>query len=147
MRQIRVWTIVLASVAYVVVGIGTAMLAGAASAPTGVKGWRLAAWLLSLAVFGVHLAIERGRHEQRPGAARQIAWRVALAVALGALGAAALGPMRSHWGEPHMLRLAILSLIAWPVLTGVPAFAVAWVIVLVLDRLGVRSRASRSRAG
>ncbi|HSQ30423.1 MAG TPA: hypothetical protein VLN49_11270 [Gemmatimonadaceae bacterium] len=147
MRQMRVWTILVAGVAYVVVGIGTALLAGAASSPTGVQAWRLAAWLLSLAVFGVHLAIERGRHEHRPGAARHIASQVALAVALGALGVAALGPMRSHWREPHMVRLALLSLVAWPVLTGVPAFAVAWMLVLILDRLGVRTRASRSRAG
>lgn len=147
MQQIRVWTILLAGVAYVVVGIGTAMLAGVASSPTGVQGWRLAAWLLSLGVFGVHLVIERRRHEYRPGAARKIALQVALAVALGALGVAALGPMRSHWGEPHVLRLALLSLVAWPVLTGVPAFAVALTISIVLDRLGARTQASRSRAG
>jgi hypothetical protein len=147
MRQINVWTVLLVSASYVVVGIGTAMLAGVASSPAGVQGWRLAAWLLSVAVFGVHLVIERSRREARPGAARQIALQVALAVALGALGVAALGPVRSHWGEPHLLNVAILSLVAWPVLTGVPAFAAALTIVFLLDRLGARTRAARSRAG
>jgi hypothetical protein len=142
MRQISRWTILLAAVAYVVVGIATAVLAGVASSPTGVQAWRLAAWLLSLAVFGIHLVIERGRHERRPGAGRRIALQVALAVALGGLGLAVLGPMRSHWGEPHMLRLVLLSLVAWPVLTGVPAFAVAFMIVFVLDRRSARTRAS-----
>ena len=61
MRQRTGWTILLASVAYVVVGIGTSMLAGAAVSRTGVQAWRLAAWLLSLVVFGVHLASEHRR--------------------------------------------------------------------------------------
>ncbi|MDE3152034.1 MAG: hypothetical protein KGL93_07275 [Gemmatimonadota bacterium] len=136
MRQVKAWTVVLASVAYVIVGMGTATLARAASSPAGVKAWRLAAWLFSLAVFGIHLAIERGRGGRR----LSVAIHVACAVALGACALAALGPVRGHWGEPHFLKLTALSLVAWPILTGVPAFAVALVVGVVLDRAETGTR-------
>lgn len=130
MRQIRVWTVLLAGAAYVIVGTATAALAGMASSPTGVKTWRLAAWLLSLGIFGTHIAVERRRQLR----AVSVATSVALAVALGAFVVAALGPFRAHWGDPSRLRLAMLSLVAWPLLTGIPAFGVALVVGVVLDR-------------
>lgn len=132
MRRLRVSTLLLASTAYVVVGIGTAMLAGTASSLGGVKGWRATAWLLSLVVFLVHLAVERRRAEGR----RSVAAHVALAVALGAFGVAALGPLRAHWAEPARFRLALLSIVAWPLLTGVPAFFAAFVMGALLDLAG-----------
>jgi hypothetical protein len=135
-RQSAVRTVLLASIAYVAVGVATAALAGAASSSAGVKGWRLTAWLVSLAVFSIHLAIERYRHVPHSSAAL----RVALAVALGAFGVAALGPLRSHWGEPQLVKMAALSLVLWPVLTGVPAFGVALVGGHVVDRLTGRTR-------
>lgn len=140
MRHLRVWTVVLASAGYIVVGFGFAILAGMASSPTGVKTWRLAAWLFSLLIFGVHLAIERPRHGSRRAAAVQ----VALAVALGALGVAILGPFRAHWGEPNLAKLALLSLVAWPLLTGVPAFVVALTIGVILDRVASDKQEARA---
>jgi hypothetical protein len=109
-----------------------------ASSPAAVKGWRVAAWLLGLAVFGLHLTIERHRTAQR----LSVATHVALAVALGAFIVAALGPFRAHWGEPSRLKLALLSLLAWPVLTGAPAFVVALIVGLLLDRVAGSPRAS-----
>jgi hypothetical protein len=58
---------------------------------------------------------------------------VAFAVALGAAGVAALGPLRAHWDEPTRLRLILLSVVAWPLLTGVPAFLVALFGRVLLD--------------
>ena len=130
-----------AAAAYVLVGIGTAILAGMAPSSAGVKGWRFAAWLLSLVVFAVHFAMERDRDGRR----LNVAARVAFAVAIGAFGVAALGPLRMHWSEPARLKLAMLSLVAWPLLTGVPAFVVAFFGGLVLDRLA-GTPASRSGA-
>ena len=141
MRRTRAWTILLACVAYVVVGSGTAILAGVATSPAGVKAWRFIAWLLSLVVFAIHFAMER-RVDERP---RRVAIRVAAAVALGAFGVALLGPVRSHWGEAHLPRLIALSLIAWPVLAGVPAFVVALLAGLLRDRVGTGTQTSRSR--
>jgi hypothetical protein len=124
--------ILIAGAGYVIVGIGTAYLAGAASSPAGVKGWRLAAWLLSLAVFVLHFVIERARRLP----ASRVALRVALGVGLGAFGVAALGPVRTHWGQPHLMHGAVLSLGLWPIATGVPAFGVALIAGFVIDRLG-----------
>ena len=143
MRQIRAWTLLIPSVAYVLIGVGTAALAGMATSPGAVKGWRLAAWLLSLGVFGMHLASERRRHHR----ALAVATRVALGVALGALGLAAFGPVRSHWGEPSRLKLIVLSLVAWPLLTGLPAFVVALIGGRLLDYMRARAQVSASRAG
>jgi hypothetical protein len=121
----------IASLAYVGVGIGTAALSAAASEPRGVKAWRVAAWVLSLGVFGLHVVFERRQTVSRSRAALD----VALAVALGAFGVAALGPVRSHWGDPHLIRVAILSLAAWPLLTGVPAFCAALLVNFGIDHL------------
>src|ERR1043166_2650465 len=96
MRPTGVRSILLAGAAYIIVGIGTASLAGTASSSAGVKAWRLAAWLLSLAIFAAHFALERRARSR----GLHIAARVALAVALGAFGVAALGPVRAHWAEP-----------------------------------------------
>ena len=130
MKLIRLRTVLLAGAAYFVVGIATAALAGMASSPSGVKGWRLVAWLLSLAIFSVHFAIERRRSTRGVS----VAVRVALGVALGAFVLAAVGPLRSHWSDPSRMKVALLSLVAWPVLTGIPAFLVALVASSVLDR-------------
>jgi len=140
MRPIRLRTVLLASAAYIVVGIATAALAGMASSPSGVKAWRLAAWLLSLAIFGVQIAIERRRRLGRVS----VAVSVALAVAIGAFVLAALGPLRSHWGDPSRLKLALLSLVAWPVLTGIPAFLVALTAGFFLDRFATDDHPTRS---
>jgi len=141
MRARGVGTVLLAGAAYVLVGTGTATLAGLASSAAAVKGWRLAAWLLSLAVFALHFALERHRRARR----LRVAARVALAVAVGALGVAALGPIRTHWGEPSRPKLVVLSLVAWPILTGVPAFVVALLAGLLLDRAGADTKESHSR--
>ena len=139
MRQLRVVTVLLAGVAYVVIGMGTAILAREASSAAGVKFWRFAAWLLSIGVFVVHFVIERRRHAR----GLTVAALVAAAVALGGLGVAALGPLRAHWGDPHGFRRAVLSLVLFPIVTGLPAFLVALIGDVVLDR---RTRMSGRRA-
>lgn len=121
-----------------VIGTGTSVLAAAVSSAAAGKGSRLAAWLLSLVVFGVHFTIERRRDRRRV----RVAASVALAVAIGAFGVAALGPIRTHWADPARLRLALLSLVAWPLLTGLPAFVVALLGGIGLDRLAAQTEAS-----
>jgi hypothetical protein len=143
MQPRRAGTVLLAGAAYVLIGIGTAMLAGMASSSAALKGWRLAAWLLSLVVFCVHFAVERNRDAPRVS----VAEHVALAVAIGAFGVAVLGPLRMHWGEAARLKLVMLSLVAWPILTGVPAFVVALLGGILLDRLTPGTQASRSHVG
>ncbi len=134
MRRPHSWTLLFAAAAYILVGSATAVLSGMASSPTTVKAWRLAAWLLSLVVFVAHLAVERRRRVPSLSVARYVSG----AVALGAMGVAAMGPLRAHWGEPERIRLALLSIVAWPILTGVPAFVVAFITGLLLDRVAQR---------
>lgn len=140
--QRKAVTILLAGAAYVLIGIGTSMLAAGVTSSGGGKAWRLAAWLLSLVIFFVHFATERDREPRRV----RVAARVALAVAIGAFGVAALGPLRMHWADAARLKLVLLSLVAWPVLTGVPAFVVALLGGVVLDRLAARAQSSPSHA-
>lgn len=121
----------LAAASYAGVGITTAYLAGSASSVHLRTAWRLAAWLLSLVVFGAHLAYEHVRLGSR---ARTAAAHSAAAVALGAFALAVAGPVRSYWGTSGFGRLT-MSLVLWPVLTGVPAFIVALVAGSILGRL------------
>ena len=128
---------VVVAIVYAVVGIVTAALAGAAVSTQMRTGWRLAAWLLSLAAFIGHVAYEQLRLKS---AVRATAAHAAAAVALGAFALAAAGPVRGHWGASDFWRASLLSLPLWPVITGVPAFLVALVAATVLKRLGSGDR-------
>lgn len=123
--------IVLAGAGYVVIGTAAALFAGTASSPAAVKTWRAAAWLLSVVLFVFHFTAERRRSVPR----LRVAVDVALAVASGAAGLAVLGPLRAHWADPARFRLALLSIVAWPLLAGVPTFVVALVGGFLLDRV------------
>jgi hypothetical protein len=131
--------VVAASLAYVMVGIITAGLAGAAASLAATKAWRLAGWALSLAVFMVHVVASRHR---QPGSPLGAAARVAIAVAVAALVLAIVGPVRGHWGEPAIGRVALLSVVLWPLMTGIPAFGVAVAVGHVIDRIGRRASGS-----
>jgi hypothetical protein len=140
MRQIRLRTVLLATLAYVIIGLATPALAAAASSAGGVKGWRLAAWILSIVVFLVHANAARRRGTER----RSAALEVGLAVALSALVLAAAGPVRTHWNETDRRSAVVLSLFLWPLLTGVPACAFAWLVGYALDRMTKRPQSPPS---
>jgi uncharacterized membrane protein YhdT len=135
-RTAWIWSMLAVATIYVVVGIVTADLAGSASTPRGVTGWRQAAWLLSIVVFIGNLVYD---HVRFRNAARDSAVHVAAAVALATFVLAAVGPVRSHWGNPDIARVALLSLPLWPILAGVPAFLVALLAKPILRRL-IRDR-------
>ncbi len=122
--------VVVASVAYVTIGVVTAVLARNAPSPAATTGWRLVALGLSVAVFVTHVTVSRRGNRRSPSVA---AWLVALSVAVSAFILAAAGPVRSHWSEPDFTRGAGLSLILWPPLTGLPAFGVAFAMIHLLD--------------
>lgn len=109
---------VLVGVTYAVVGVAFAW------PTTHVRAWRLAAWLVSAAVFAGHLALERFGLRSRPLPA---ATHVALAVALGAFGLALGAVVHSllAGSSADHRRLVLIALVAWPVITAVPAFFVA----------------------
>jgi hypothetical protein len=96
--------------------------------------WRLAAWAVCAAAYVGHLAYEHFGCRNSP---RATAFHTAAAVALGTFGlavAAALHRLGAS-GRAAPMHLYALALIAWPLITGLPAFIVALVLTEVLGRL------------
>jgi hypothetical protein len=133
-------TVIPFGVAYVMIGIVTAALAGSAASIQGRTLWRFAAWGVSLLVFGGQLIAERIRFRNTT---LRSALHTSLAVAFGALALAAAGPVRSHWGTDSQQR-TLIALLLWPVLTGLPSFLVALGAGAVLDRVLGRAPSASS---
>lgn len=110
------WSVLIVALLYFVIGIGFAALAREAGVA-----WRLVAWVISAALFAAHIGYEHARLHSPP---RTTALHAALAVALGAFGLAAAAT--AHAMATGSLRGAFaIALVAWPILTGLPAYLVA----------------------
>jgi hypothetical protein len=127
-------TALLIGALYLVVGLASAALAGAASSRQMQFFWRLSAFVISAVVFAAHIAHE---HFRLRNTARPTAWHTSMAVAIGGFAlalAANIHDLGSASGyRPRML----IALVAWPLLTAVPAFIVA---LAVAAGLGVKRR-------
>jgi hypothetical protein len=129
-RRAWVRAAVLFGVAYFLIGRLFALPA------SHVHAWRLAAWMVSGVAFAAHIGYEHSRLRHSP---RSTALHAALAVAIGAFAlalAANIHDLGSASGyRPRML----IALVAWPLLTAVPAFIVSLVVAagLGVKRLGV----------
>ena len=117
---------------YAALGFVTGELSKSAASPQWQNAWRLSAWPLSFLVFACHFGYERLKLANPPIRAAR---HVAIAAGLGGLFLALVGPVRTHWGADDFGRAAVLSLAVWPLLTGIPAFLLAWIGGSVLDRL------------
>jgi hypothetical protein len=127
--------VILLGVLYLVVGLTFGALAGASSNQMRAA-WRLSAWLISGAAFLTHIGHEHFRLRHSPATT---AMHASLAVGLGAFGLAVAANIHALGsGSTHKRALA-LALVAWPVLTAVPAFVVALgaAALLTLRRRGV----------
>ena len=125
-------TAMLVAIVYPVVGIVFALPANSAASNEVRFAWRLAAWLVSAATFAAHIAYEHFRSRNPP---LRAALHVSLAVALGAFILAVWVNVHAHWvASAHQSPLAPLALIAFPAVTGIPAFLVALAAVAVLAR-------------
>ena len=121
-----------AAVTYCVVGLTVRWLAAsAASDQLRNLSWP-AAWVISAAVFGAHVVhVSRRTHTSLVlGAAH-----VSLAVAAAAVILAALGLVRTLWGDPDRQTAAFFSLLIWPAVTAVPAFVLALAGGVILRRV------------
>jgi hypothetical protein len=128
--------IVLLGGVYFIVGVVFGELAKWAGSEQGQFRWRLAAWGVSGAVYAAHIAHEHFRLRSR---ATILALHVALATALGAFllaAAATLHALRVVSHAPYWLYL--LALVLWPLMTGLPAFVVAFVAAKVLALVSPR---------
>ena len=103
-----------------------------------VRAWRLAAWLVSGAAYAAHIGYEHLRLRSSP---RVTASHAALGVAIGAIALAVAGMVHALSTGSVIGPAWLLALVAWPLVTAVPAFLVALVAGTVLARL------SRTRGG
>jgi hypothetical protein len=128
--------VLLVGAIYALAGLVFGARAGEASSQQIRVAWRLAAWAVSAAAFGVHIAYEHIRVRSAP---RPAALRVASAAALGAFAlavAANLHRLQARAAAPDDHAAALgLSLVLWPAITALPAFVVALVAAALLARL------------
>lgn len=124
---------VLVAAVYTAIGITFALPAG------NLRFWRLAAWLVSGFVYGVHLMYERFQLRHSVPAA---ALHVAVGAALGAFGLAVGANVHSLSvaSTPRQHQLLLIALVAWPVITGIPAFLVALATGGMLGKVSPQER-------
>ena len=127
-RQAWIAAAILIGAMYAVIGVVFAWPA------THVRAWRLAAWLLSGAAFAAHIGYECFGSRNAP---RRAALHVASAVAVGAFGLAVGANIHSLSvaSTSQHRRLLLVALVAWPIITGLPAFLVALGASELLARL------------
>jgi hypothetical protein len=131
--------VVLLGVGYMVVGVTFAAVPNWISSNQ-LRTWRLAAWVVSGIAFAAHIVYEQVRLRS---STTTTASHASLAAALGAFGLAAAANVHSLGsGANHQRPLLLVALVAWPVLTAVPAFLVALgaAALLALRRRDVRQR-------
>jgi hypothetical protein len=114
---------------YFVVGVGSAALAASAPSERMQFVWRWGAFIVSGIVFVAHIALEIVR---RWNGARAIAWRAAVAAALGGFGLAISANVHDLGAATGYRPKMLLALVAWPLLIGVPAFLAALVLAALL---------------
>lgn len=125
-------TAVVFGIGYIAVGIVTAELSKSASSDNLGLVWRWTAWVLGLFAFGAHLLIEHFRLHNAPRAA---AWHASLGVAIGGFGIAAAANIHELMSAHAYRPLLAVALVAWPVLTALPAFVVAYAGAAIVARL------------
>src|SRR5215510_12867247 len=94
--------------------------------------WRLAAWLTCAVAFAIHIGLEHFRLRNPP---RTTALHASLSVALGAFALAVAANIHSLRSGTGNHRLLALALAIWPIITGLPAFLVAWAAAAGLGRV------------
>jgi|RhiMethySRZTD1v2_1073278.scaffolds.fasta_scaffold652699_2 hypothetical protein len=122
-RRPWVLTAILAAIVYCAVGVVF----------QGPFAWRLAAWLVSAVAYAVHLADEHFRLRNSP---RIAALHAAAAVALGIFGLALAATLHRAFSAVSGADfwLYAIALVAWPILTALPAFVVGLIISSVIAR-------------
>ena len=122
-------TILIIGAIYCLDGIVFGMFAGWSKSHTMVIIWRLAAWLTCVVLFAGHIWYEHYRFSNSP---RKAALHTSSAAAVGAFGLAVAANIHAQFVSSANQILLALSLVIWPILTAVPAFIVAFVIMSVL---------------
>jgi hypothetical protein len=137
-RTTWVAALIVAGVVYFLIGFGFVAFARWSIFGLTALTWNRLAFLFSAIVFVTQIIYEHARVGSAP---RITAWHSSLAVALGALGlalAANIHDLGSSAGyRPRML----VALVAWPLITAVPAFFVALIVATVFNLMGKKAHA------
>jgi hypothetical protein len=135
-RQRWLSPVILVGVLYLAVGIAFGALAGAAASNQMRSFWRLSAYVVSAVVFAAHIAYE---HFRLRNPARPAAWHASVAVAFGAFGLALVANSHDLGSASGYRPRMLIAMVAWPLLTAVPAFIVAFAVAagLGVKRQGV----------
>ena len=121
-RQRWLSAAILVGVLYLAVGITSATLAGAAPSNPIRSFWRSSAFIISAVVFAAHVAYD---HFRLRNSVRPTAWHASVAVALGAFALALVANVHDLGSASGYRPRMLIALVAWPLLTAVPAFIVA----------------------
>jgi cellobiose-specific phosphotransferase system component IIC len=130
-------TVLLFGMIYFVVGAASSRFAAWAAANATRVSWNRLAFLTSGLAFAFHIGYEHFRLRKSPLVS---ASHVSLAVAVGALALALRANVHELSSASGYRPRMLIALIAWPLLTGVPAFIVALVVAsgLNLRRAGTQ---------
>ncbi|HEV2835466.1 MAG TPA: hypothetical protein VGW58_09125 [Pyrinomonadaceae bacterium] len=128
--------VVLVGLVYFVISFISVALTKGAVTEQVVFVWRLSAWTVSAVVYAAHIAYEHfWLHNSTNVLARNVAVAVAIGgflLAVGALVNAVLTPRHPP------IWLYFIALVSWPIFTGAPAYAVAFIVGKLLDRFSRR---------
>jgi hypothetical protein len=134
----KLWALVaiIVGVGYFLVAILSTTLSNSAASNQLRVGWRLAAWVVSAAVYAAHLAYE---HYRLNNSYLVIALHVTMAVAIGAFLLAVSASVHALTVTSHAPWWQYgLALVVWPVATALPAFlfglTISWVLLLLRRR-------------
>jgi len=92
--------------------------------------WNRLGFLASAIAFALHIAHEHFRLRHRP---LITASHVSIAVALGAFALAVKANIHGYRVASGNQRLLAFALVAWPVITAVPAFVIALIATALLN--------------
>ena len=126
---------ILVGAVYFVVGIAFGAFAGRSASNQMRVAWRLLAFLISGVAFTIHILYE---HFRLRHGSLMTAWHTSMAVAIGAFGLAVAANFHT-WVASGNQRSVALALVAFPVVTAVPAFVVALVTAYGLALIRRRS--------
>jgi uncharacterized protein (DUF486 family) len=133
-RQRWLATVLLLGAVYLVIGLAFGTFASWSTSNQMRVTWRVLAFLTSGVAFAVHIGYEHFRLGNSP---LVTASHASVAVALGAFALAVAANVHGLWVASRQQGLLAFALVAWPVLTAIPAFVVA---LVAAAGLGLRRR-------
>ena len=127
--------------AALLVGVAYALTGALFALPaTNAHAWRIAAWIVSGAVYALHVVYE---HFRLHSSSRLTAIHVAVAVAIGAVGLVTAGMLHDLRTAAAIRPSWLFALVVLPPGTAVPAFLGGLIASATLRRLRSRDQALR----